>query len=349
MSQTKKIVSMLSSFDLFSGAALGIVPIKRPTEFFFSGCTSREKTCPINKDSVFDLASLTKPILLATPLAVIWKNIQSEMFEEIDTKPYSAKTWPGLTMDMILRHSAGFDAWRDLQEFFRSLHGQKQEHADLSILSTLLDIGPSYSVGQKTVYSDLGCIFLESYLRLAKGIDLPSIFKAKIQPLLKRQKFFFDPKSHVPLEALVHYDGAQPMEPGEVHDDNARSMGRVSVHAGLFSTLETLCEFAGLWLEAGLKGNVLGQKEELAPFFVSKNGLRPWVWDIPSGESTAGSISSQSIGHLGYTGTSLWIDVERQCAVVLLTNRVHMETSKQRFNEFRRELHNVVWDYVDSM
>jgi CubicO group peptidase (beta-lactamase class C family) len=143
---------------------------------------------------------------------------------------------------------------------------------------------------------------------------------------------------------------------GEVHDENAAVMGGVSSHAGLFGTAEAVARAVGPWL-AAVQGEASPIPAPWAREFVRKQGIDPqgsWAlgWDTPSTgpggtPSSSGShFSPGSFGHLGYAGTSVWIDPERDLIVVLLTNRVHPTRKNDRIRAFRPAIHDVVFKSV---
>ena len=140
---------------------------------------------------------------------------------------------------------------------------------------------------------------------------------------------------------------------GEVHDPNAFAMGGVAGHAGLFGTAPDLMRFAQVILDV-FHGRSDALPRELLVAFTKRQGLpekSDWAlgWDTPTpGRSTSGRyFSAASIGHIGFTGTSLWIDLEREAIVVMLTNRVHQVAKKSRF-ELRPLVHDLVREGFDA-
>ena len=136
---------------------------------------------------------------------------------------------------------------------------------------------------------------------------------------------------------------------GEVHDPNASAMGGVAGHAGLFAPVDDVMKFATTLLDVW-HGRSDVWPRELLKTFTTRQKLPPgsdWAlgWDTPTaGASSSGShFSENSIGHLGFTGTSLWIDLEREAVVVMLTNRVHLVAKKSRF-ELRPQVHDLIMD-----
>ncbi|HET8720728.1 MAG TPA: serine hydrolase, partial [Nitrospira sp.] len=135
---------------------------------------------------------------------------------------------------------------------------------------------------------------------------------------------------------------------GEVHDENAAAMGGVPGHAGLFGTAQSVLAISGAWL-AAYHGHGSLMDPSLVREFTTKCAQpipSSWAlgWDTPTAPSSSGThFSSESFGHLGFTGTSLWIDPMRQLEVVLLTNRVHPSRKNESIRVFRPLIHDVVY------
>ena len=135
---------------------------------------------------------------------------------------------------------------------------------------------------------------------------------------------------------------------GEVHDDNAYAMGGVSGHAGLFSSARDLHQFILLLVECYHGGNGFLTPDLVREFWTQDRTVpgSTWAlgWDTPSlkGSSSGQYFSQQSVGHLGYTGTSIWIDLRRDIHVILLTNRIHPTHGNERIREFRPLIHDLI-------
>ena len=153
-----------------------------------------------------------------------------------------------------------------------------------------------------------------------------------------------------PLKALSFNLFPKNPAHGYVHDENANLIGGVSAHAGLFSNAEDLGKYGKMLLNQGLINNRELLDRELINHFTARQSTvdeanRGYGWDRPDrdGTSSAGDyFSDKAFGHLGYTGTSFWIDPEQQLIVILLTNRVHPTREKQGIKQVRRKFHNTV-------
>jgi CubicO group peptidase (beta-lactamase class C family) len=139
---------------------------------------------------------------------------------------------------------------------------------------------------------------------------------------------------------------------GEVHDENAYAMGGVSGHAGLFSTVRDLAKFCQLLLNGGIYNGKRILKRSTIEYFTKKvdipESTRALGWDTPSKEgSSAGRfVSSKAFGHTGFTGTSIWIDPEKDLFVVFLTNRVHPTRENQKIREVRQRVHDAIFSSI---
>ncbi|MBI3303807.1 MAG: serine hydrolase, partial [Deltaproteobacteria bacterium] len=216
--------------------------------------------------------------------------------------------------------------------------------------------------GQQAVYSDLGFMLLGAVIEEITGLGLDQycrdkIFRPlglqwtaflnlemmrrhKLQPMLEK----FAPTERCPWRKRVLC--------AEVHDDNAYAMGGVAGHAGLFSTVDDLDRLVSC-LTACYRGESTFLPSALVHEFWTRDGSVPgstWTlgWDTPSPEhSSAGELfSPQSVGHLGFTGTSLWIDLEQQVHVIVLSNRVHPRRDNDKIQAFRPVLHNAIMQAV---
>jgi CubicO group peptidase (beta-lactamase class C family) len=135
---------------------------------------------------------------------------------------------------------------------------------------------------------------------------------------------------------------------GEVDDENAWAMGGVAGHAGLFSTARDIATFAQMLLNGGIYGHYRLLRRAPIEQFTARQAVgdsgRALGWDVPVPPSSSGEyFSSKSFGHLGFTGTSLWIDPDRNLFVVLLTNRVNPTRANEKIRQVRPALHNAVF------
>ena len=294
---------------------------------------------PVKADTLYDLASLTKVVATTTMAMILVDERRLDLDRPVqDFLP--AFQGPGkeaVTVRHLLTHSSGLDATAPL---FREIRGKAAYVERIAAM----DLG--YPPGSRSVYSDLGIILLGEILEKTARQPLDAFVQQRVlKPLGMKHTGFRPPIGLWPRIAPTENDPWRGrMIQGEVHDENAFAMGGVAPHAGLFSTAGDLARFARMLLNGG--GGIVSR--QTLDLFTRKAGIpdsdRALGCDTKSAEgSSAGTLfSSRSFGHTGFTGTSIWIDPERQLFVILLTNRVY----PTRENNLIREVRPAVADAV---
>jgi CubicO group peptidase (beta-lactamase class C family) len=229
-----------------------------------------------------------------------------------------------VTVRQLLTHRSGLPAGRDL---WRVAHTPDEARA--AVLSTNLECRP----GQCYIYSDLGADVLGFVVEAVAGESLDVFLHDKVfEPLGMTDTFF------KPADSLTYRIAPTEIAPprgyplrGEVHDENAYALGGVAGHAGLFSTAADLSIFAQMMLNGGTYNGVRILGDTTVSLFTRRAaGTRALGWDTADGDGGSGKfLDSRAYGHTGYTGTSIWIDPERQTFVLLLTNRVHAARARR--------------------
>lgn len=273
-----------------------------------------------DEQTLFDLASLTKPLATTTlAMQLIARGALS-----LDDQPR-----PGLSVRALLSHSSGLPAWKPLGD------------SRAAILEAVRREPLAYPTGSRSIYSDLGFILLGDHLERTAQRSLAELFAEGVAAPLGIETRY----GPVPPERAAPCEGYR----GVVHDDHARAMGGVAGHAGLFSTARDVAAIACALLAVygGAAGIV--DAEELRRFW-SPSGVpgSTWClgWDRPSqvGSSAGAHWPKEGVGHLGFTGTSLWLDPPRGRGVILLSNRVEPTRKNERIKSFRPLLHEAVID-----
>ena len=302
---------------------------------------------PVTAQTIYDAASLTKPVVTTTLAAMLSESRQLDLTAPIarylpawieGANPEWRKS---VTVRHLLTHTSGLPAYR---KYFASV--KNREELLVCALSEPLDAPP----GAKTVYSDIGFILLGEILERLIGRPLDRAAQERIFVPLGMTRSMFNPSSSLHAElAPTEKDIAfrQRLIRGEVHDENCYVMGGASGHAGMFSTAGDLAIFCQMMLNGGIYAHRRLLKRETVAQFTA---LDPWAakartlgWDVPSENSSSGRyFSPRSYGHLGFTGTSIWIDPEKELFVVLLTNRVHPTRENDKIQRVRPALHNSV-------
>jgi CubicO group peptidase (beta-lactamase class C family) len=248
-----------------------------------------------------------------------------------------------VTIGHLLRHDSGLPAWAPLWQTARGREAYLEQ-----IVATPLEAQP----GERFVYSDLGIILLGLAIERITGEPLDVLARDRIFAPLGMRDTRFNPLADIAARtdriAVTEIDTVFRMRHvrGQVHDENAFALGGVAAHAGLFSSARDLATFAQLLLGGGEVNGVRLLDEAVVRRFTrqqSEASSRGLGWDTPSERSSAGDwFSSSSFGHTGFTGTSMWVDPERDIFLIILTNRVNPTRANNRHIALRRDLADVV-------
>jgi serine-type D-Ala-D-Ala carboxypeptidase len=268
------------------------------------------------------------------------------------------------TLRHLLNHSSGLPAWKAYyQEIIKSEKAGRinflgSRAAKNYVFEQIHREEPLHPAGTQSVYSDLGFIILGEVVEALTGSNLDRFCQERIfRPLELRSTAFVDltqlktPRLQ-PVEEMIAPTENCPWRKkilcGEVHDDNAYAMGGVAGHTGLFSSARDIHHLV-IRLKRCLCGKDNFLPEALLKEFFTrdesvKNSTSALGWDTPSpGHSASGAcFSPRSIGHLGFTGTSIWWDLEKNCHVILLTNRVHPSRKNEKIKDFRPYIHDLI-------
>ncbi len=272
------------------------------------------------QESIYDLASLTKVIATTTAMMVLYD--QGRLALDAPVSRYLPDFAGGLkdqvTVRHLLTHRGGLPAGRPL---WRIAHTPAQARA--AVLSTPIGCTP----GACYEYSDLGADLLGFIAEAISGQPLDQFLEREVFSKLGMTDTHFrlnatDAARTAPTE--IAPARGYPLR-GEVHDENAWALGGVAGHAGLFSTASDLSVFAQMLLEGGKYAGVRVVSDSTVALFTKRAaGRRALGWDTCDGGAGCGQhLSERAFGHTGFTGTSIWIDPDRQVFVILLTNRVH--------------------------
>jgi serine-type D-Ala-D-Ala carboxypeptidase len=292
--------------------------------------------------TLFDLASLTKVVATSTMAAILYERGLLDLdapvaaiipeFLLTETKDPRRRD---VTLRMLLAHSSGLPAYEKL--FLKARTREALLHA---AFTTPLTADP----GSRTEYSDIGFIILGIALERLAAEPLDHFCQREIFGPLAMASTTFNPAIETRPQIPPTARAVNRIIQGEVQDENASVLGGVAGHAGLFATSEDLAKFAQAMLNGGqpiLRPETIAlfTRRESAPQGTS----RALGWDTPSSPSQSGKyFGPSSYGHLGYTGTSLWIDPVRQLSITLLTNRTWPDCSNQAIKQVRPKFHDAV-------
>ncbi|MDR3725809.1 MAG: serine hydrolase [Terracidiphilus sp.] len=334
----------------FPGCAFGVVAGGEIVLADAMGHFTYEQGAPaVVAETVYDVASLTK-VAATTAAAML---LHQRGLLDLDTP--LGELLPGfvvgraagdcarlVTLRHLLAHNSGLPGY---VQFFRSVS------TPAALLRACLELSLEAEPGTRAEYSDPGFILLGKALEVLLGEDLPVWVRREIhEPLGLAATGFCPPAAARPLIPPTEEDTTfrKRRIQGEVQDENAWVLGGAAGHAGLFSNVPDLLHFAQEMIEAGsAAGKPRLFKPETVGLFAQRQGpegsSRALGWDTPSKNSSSGSyFSPRSIGHLGYSGCSLWIDLEAGIAVVLLTNRTWPDRQRQLIRTVRPAFHNAI-------
>ena len=332
----------------FPGAAFGVLSNGRIVVMDAVGAfTYEEDAAPIAAETVFDIASLTKVVATTSAAMILHDRSLLDLdmpLGEILPGFVIGKT-PGspkqaVTIRMLLAHSSGLPAYVRLFETAKT---------PTDLLRAALIMPLECAPMERAIYSDIGFILLGKALEVICGESLDEFCRREVfAPLGLNATRFRPTKQSQALIPPTEVDSTfrRRIIQGEVNDENCAVLGGCAGHAGLFSSVPDLLRFAQAILEPRISENVF--RAETISLFKTKRvspvgTTRALGWDTPSEPSSSGHLfGARSVGHLGFTGTSLWLDPDRRLAVVLLTNRTWPDRSSQAIKQVRPAFHDAV-------
>jgi serine-type D-Ala-D-Ala carboxypeptidase len=333
---------------------------------------------PVSHRTFFDLASLTKPLATTLAVMILIQQGKLDLDREIGNliPAVSGDEKARIRIADLLCHRSGLI---DYRPYYLEL-GKLPFHERRSALERHLAAEPLLSPpGRQTRYSDIGFMMLEWIIRVAAGVSLEQFMDRHVYHPLGIEDLFFIPtgdgdSDHVDSGTDGRAFAATENCPwrgytvkGAVHDENAFVMGGVAGQSGLFGTASSVHRLLSSMMAgyAGGVGNIAARPDPRQPSppvfdpvllrtFLQQQGSsgRALGFDMPS---AAGSSSGDffnpglTVGHLGFTGTSFWMDLQSSIIVILLTNRVHPTRANERIRLFRPRLHNAVMQFIGQM
>jgi beta-glucosidase-like glycosyl hydrolase/CubicO group peptidase (beta-lactamase class C family) len=328
----------------FPGAVLAVGKDGALVHLKAFGKHSYDEHAPdVAPDTLYDLASLTKVVATTTTAMMLVDQGRLDLAKPVSAflPRFCGGDKDTITLWHLLTHSSGVDWWAPLYEKADSKDG----YLDLIYAMDL-----KFAPGTKSVYSDLGILLLGEVLERVAGTPVESFAREHLfAPLSMKDTLFRPPVSLLPRIAPTELDSKwrKRMVHGEVHDENAAGLGGTAPHAGLFGTAPDLARFAQMLLNGGVFEQRRYVSRATVERFVARAGVpdssRALGWDTMVPATSSGSLlSPRSFGHTGFTGTSMWLDPERNLFVILLTNRVH----PTRDNNLIRQARPAVADAV---
>jgi CubicO group peptidase (beta-lactamase class C family) len=312
---------------------------------------------PMTCETIFDLASLSKVMATGCLAAVLvergwldWDTSVSAIF--------SGYGFPQVKVRHLLSHTSGYAAWHPIwselhhqlvRDSFHPLYRVPIQTRQEAARKLVLSLPPQVPVESRALYSDLSFLILGFILEEITQMPLDAAVEKFVwQPMGIRQAFY-KRVNQAPQDALDESVAATEncfwrggLLQGQVHDDNCWAMGGYAGHAGVFGTVQDVLHFGKSLMEGFLSSDIL--RAIWTPVEKPQGCTRTLGWDTSSveGSSTGGAFSKQSVGHLGYVGTSLWIDPVAGLVVTLLSNRVHPSRENIKIQAFRPRFHRAI-------
>jgi len=353
----RKLLDRAVADGAFPGGVLAVGWDDELAVHTFGKLTREASGARVTTETIYDVASLTKPIITTTVLMMLAEAKTLDLDAPVERylpefgDAANLDPNPGwrsrVTVKMLLLHDSGLPAHRD---FYKEVTGKNAMVVRVAAEPLIREPGTQIE------YSDLGFILLGEIAERLTGVSLEEFGAENVLKPLGMVHSFFNPPSKLRARsAPTEYDRGfrKRLIHGEVHDENAWAMGGVGGHAGLFSTAGDVAILAQMMLNGGIFAHRRILKRATIKEFTTRriigDSAAALGWDVPTEPSSSGHyFSIRSFGHLGFTGTSLWIDPDRKLFVVLLTNRIHPTRENEQIRQIRPALHDAIVEALDS-
>ena len=309
---------------------------------------------PVHTNTIYDLASLTKPLVTVSSILVLVQegrlNLAQPLaacLEETQGTPLGQRS-----LQSLLSHQSGLPAWRPFYQSFSPTIASEcefRQQRTQAVLQMILKEPIDRAASATSVYSDVGFMVLGFVIERVTSQSLDNCSREQIfKPLQADCLVFGSQKEKSCASVQIAPTEDDPWRgrslQGEVHDENAAALGGVAGHAGLFGTAQAVGQVTKAWLDSYLGKTSIFRQDLVRQFVQAQPGISWGLgWDTPSQPSSSGQwFSPESFGHLGFTGTSIWIDPVRELEVIFLSNRVHPTRENQAIKAFRPKLHDAI-------
>lgn len=300
------------------------------------------KKAPMKIDTVFDLASLTKVVGTLPAILKLLEEGEIRLDDKVSNflPGFALSGKADITLKHLLTHTSGLPA--HVEYHLENLDADQ-------IMERIFQQRPVYEAGTRVEYSDLGFITLYRVIETVTGEKLQDyLYREFFRPLGMENTGYLLAFGKYRYAATEYSDKLETYKRGIVHDENTESMGGISGHAGLFSTIGDLQKFASMVEKEGMyegkrilsASSLRTARKNYTPFDEEYRGIG-WMCKSDSFASCGDFFSGGSYGHTGFTGTSIWFDPEAQLHVILLTNRVHFGR-QPHILRLRPRLHNII-------
>ncbi len=337
--ETRKLLQSFVSERAFPGAALAVgYKGSLVLDAAAGKLDYSQSSADVTGDTIYDLASLSK--VIGTTSAAMMLVDSGRLLLDAAVQDYLPE-FQGTDKEKVrvtnlLQHSAGLPAWLPI---YKEAKGYDE------VLKRVFATPLEYAPGSRRAYSDLGMILFGEIVSRAWGHPLDQLLAERLFGPLGMKSTLYRPSKEL-LDRIAPTEDdpwRQRVVRGEVHDENAYAMGGVAGHAGLFSTTHDLSVFAQMMLYRGIYDHRRYIRAETVDRFTgapnAKGEAGALGWQKPSNSSWTGKLfTPAAYGHTGFTGTSIWIDPQRQLFIILLTNRVHPSRENSKIEQARREV-----------
>jgi serine-type D-Ala-D-Ala carboxypeptidase len=348
------------------------IVVRRGGEVAFEGAFGARALQPersaMQLETVFDLSSLTKPLATTVAIMMLVRDAKLRLDERVTRffHNFGVHGKSHVTFRQLLAHCSGLAAWRPYYQQIAAIEkgGKVNFMASRGAKDFVYDEihreRPEYPPGSKLLYSDLNFMLLGEVVEQVSGVVLNRFCREKIfRPLALRATDFIDISQNrtrrlEPVREMFAPTSFCPLRKrwliGEVDDENAYAMGGVAGHAGLFAPVKEVDRLAYELVRCYSGKSELIPQRIVREFWSRDKAVAgsTWGlgWDTPSAEysSSGRHFSPAAVGHLGFTGTSIWIEPEREIVISLLTNRVHPRRDNQAIRELRPRIHDLVME-----
>jgi CubicO group peptidase (beta-lactamase class C family) len=323
---------------------------------------------PMRLDTVFDLSSLTKPLATTVAVMLLTRDGKMRLDDRVTRFFHNFGVYGKgyVTFRHLLAHCSGLAAWRPFYQQIAEVEKKGKVNFMASrgakefVYEQIHREKPEATAATRTLYSDLNFILLGESVEQISGVALNRFCRDKIfRPLELRATDFIDislvrTRRLEPVAEMFAATSVCPIRKrmlvGEVEDENAFAMGGVAGHAGLFAPVKEVDRIVHELLRCYAGRSDFIPQKIVRSFWTRDHSVQgsTWAlgWDSPSPEysSSGHHFSAEAVGHLGFTGTSIWIEPAREIAVSLMTNRVHPHRDNQAIREFRPKIHDLVME-----
>ncbi len=338
--------------EVFPG---GVVAVIRDNKIIYEkafGFLDYNKTRAVRTSDIYDLASLTKPIATVSAIMMLYDEGKIQLTDYVHTyfEEFKSEEKSAITIEHLLRHQSGLPPYRTYVD----------EHKTKSaIIGAVLNEPLIYTPGTETRYSDLGYILLGEIVEKLTGQSLNQYLRRNLFIPAGMTDASFNPSNRgnwvinrIPPTEIDTTFRNRTIK-AHVHDERAYYMGGEAGHAGLFARARDVAIFSQIIMNNGYYNGKQFFKPETIELFTERGEhIRALGFDLKSldGFTTAGQLSSDAtFGHLGFTGTSFWIDPENNVSVVLLTNRTYPHrTSANEMNRIRASVMDSVMEAINE-